>query len=259
MAASGVAASGVAGVPRGQHRWLPCRRSPATRRPAVPAEVRRISRDAVTLAEVGIWCPTPAAPRTRRGANYWAEEGYGGDLGRQRELVVRTLLESMLAGQTEALAGHLRLFAHNPRTLQELVRDLALTFTYADSLRPSLPLVWREVMVAVLDEVDSGADLRADRSWSGYAIASLIPTPQLTSADSDPDATLARARNNWPAPDEIGDLVERWLPIAHGEAKAADAVAQLARCASTEWQVSTGLVWVERVMGDDADQIAKHC
>jgi len=55
-------------------------------------------------------------------------------------------------------------------------------FTDYDSLRPSLPEVWRVVMAAVLDAIDEGAELLTDSHWSDYALGSLLPTPNSTSA-----------------------------------------------------------------------------
>jgi hypothetical protein len=195
----------------------------------------------------------------RRGVDHWARKGYSGYEDRQRQAVARVLVLLTIDGNPDPLTEHVRLFASNANALQTLLRDLALLFTYDDALRPHLGAVWRHPMTAALDAVDQGADLLGDRHWVDWAIGGLIPTPHISAGDMDPDATLRRARAGWVAPDSLADLVARWLPLAVGEPKAADAVAQLAKCAPPSWQVTTGLTWAEQVVADRYDTVANRC
>jgi hypothetical protein len=78
-------------------------------------------------------------------------------------------------------------------------------------------------------------------------------------SDRDPDATLNHSRTGWIVPDRLSDLVMRWLPLAVGEPKAADAIAQLARCGPHAWQQSCGLTWAERVVSSRYDSFANRC
>ena len=104
-------------------------------------------------------------------------------------------------------------------------------------------------MATVLDEIDAGASLIDDStSWYDYAISALLPVPQIKSEDLDPDATLNSCRASWAPPDTFGAVVDRWLAIGKGEPKCAEAVAQFARTAPTDWQATTGLVWLETVL-----------
>lgn len=195
----------------------------------------------------------------RRGAEYWAREGYSGYEDRQRQLMARVLVSLTTDGDPRPLTEHIRLFADNANALQTLLRDLALLFTYDDALRPRLGEVWRHALTAALDAVDAGADLLGDRHWVDWAIGGLLPTPHIGAGDSDPDGTLLRARTGWLAPDSIADLVTRWMPLAQGEPKAADAVAQLAKCGPMTWQLTTGLSWAEQVIDGRYDEFANRC
>ena len=198
----------------------------------------------------------------RRSSDHWATEGYGGYgpfRGRQRPSVVRALVESAVVGDAEPLKGHVRAFASNARALDQLLRDLAILFTYDESLRAHLRGVWRTVMTTVLDAVDAGADFSDDRHWSDGAIAGLLPTPQLEMADGDPDATFTRARRDWLAPDDIADLIARWLVLARWDPKALDAIAQLARCASPTWQATRGLALAEDAIDGHYNAVAGSC
>jgi hypothetical protein len=57
----------------------------------------------------------------------------------------------------------------------------------------------------------------------------------------------------------MDSLIDRWINIARGEPKAADAVAQFARTTSIAWQTTKGLTWLDRVMNNRYDQFANRC
>jgi len=93
-----------------------------------------------------------------------------------------------------------------------------------------------------------------------WAVAPYLqPTPQLDMADRNPDATLDHARTRWISPDRLADLVMRWLLVAAGEPKAADTLAQWARCASFAWQADDGLTWAERDVDGRYGAFANRC
>jgi hypothetical protein len=169
------------------------------------------------------------------------------------------LIRLAVAGDSEQLREYIRTFSSNASALYELLRDLALRFTYDDDLRSKLHVVWRQVMTSALDALEAGANLRANHFRSDTAVARLLPTPQLDTGDIDPDATFERARQSWVAPDAIADLFTRWLPFARRKPDAVDAVVQLARCASPRWQAKIGLVWVEDVIDRDYAAVARRC
>jgi hypothetical protein len=230
--------------------------------------VNRLTAPLIATVPVarGESCVTDAARRLlptlfdahRRGLDHWARKGYD-RLDRHHKSVAEVLIRLAVAGDGEQLTEYVRIFSSNAPALDELLRDLALRFTYDDDLRPALQAVWRQVMTTALDALEAGADLRADHSRYGRALAQLLPTPQLNTGDTDPDATLERARQSWVAPDAIADLVTRWLPFARREPNAVDAVVQLALCASPLWQATTGLVWVEDVIDRDYAAVAGRC
>jgi hypothetical protein len=195
----------------------------------------------------------------RRGSDHWAREGYDDLSNRHRPRVVRVLVEAAQAGDPRPLHDYVRAFSSNARALGQLLRDLATLFTYDETLRAALPSVWREVMATALDALDAGADLLSDHYWSDDARAGLLPTPQLDIGDKDPDTTLDQARASWVSPDEIADLVIRWLPVARRDPKAVDAVVQLARCAAFAWQATTGLDWIEELIDGRHDMVAGRC
>jgi len=156
------------------------------------------------------------------------------------------LTERAAGGDVQPLVDHVRAYITNPRALEAFLHDLSVTFTYDEGLRTSLNRVWRPIMEEALGQIAGGVDLLGDGDWPRpQALAALLPIPRLRLGDPDPDATLNRAWESWPPVDEIADLVTRWIAIAEGVPEAVDAAGQLARCAPSEWQASTGLRWVE--------------
>lgn len=187
----------------------------------------------------------------RRALDHWWREGYDHLSQRHHEPVARVLMEAAIRGDRTVLDNHLRTFASNSHALQMFMDSFATIFSYDDRLRPSLSTVWVPSLRTVLDAIDAGADLRGDEhSWFDWAVASLLPTPKVESADLDPDATLNRCRESWADPDDFADLFDRWAALAKGEPRAADAVAQLARTAPIGWQATTGIDWLETILDE---------
>ncbi len=195
----------------------------------------------------------------RRGSDNWAKKGYDAPSDIQRRKTVRVLVEAAAAGDARALTEHVRVFTSNARALDQLLRDVAVLFTYDDTLRPALPAVWRGMFTVVLDALQGGVSLGGDDFWSDSAIAGMLPTPQMDIIDRDPEATFGKARQNWISPDDIADLVARWLPLARHKPRAVDALVDLAKCATTSWQATTGLAWVEDLVNNDYAAVASKC
>ena len=114
-------------------------------------------------------------------------------------------------------------------------------------------------MEAALDEMETASELPADRHWSPLAPGGLIPAPEPSLDDADPDASIEHARRAWPAPDTFSDLITRWRAVAQGHPRAADALVRLSLCAPPAWQATTGLQWIEQLIGGNYAAFAGHC
>lgn len=195
----------------------------------------------------------------RRAWDRYARKGYGRFGERRGRRAARVLVELAAAGDFRPLTDYVRVFSDNARALDELFDGLALVFTYEDSAAPILLPVARAAMTEVLDAIDAGADLMGDSYRSETAVARMILMPRIEASDDDVDATIRRARENWFAPDDIADLIARWMPLGSREPKAVDAIVQLAQCASGSWQAQTGLLWVEQVIDSEYKSVAARC
>ena len=173
--------------------------------------------------------------------------------------IARLMIEAAIRGEREYLDQHLHSVAGNPHGLQMFMDGFAEVFTYDDVLRESLGQFWEPSLRVVLDAIDGGADLRADRdSWFDWAVASLLPTPHLDTSDRDPDATLERCQASWVHPDAFVELFPRWAELAKGEARAAESLARLLRGAPLEWQATTGLEWMLGLVGEHHAALANR-
>lgn len=195
----------------------------------------------------------------RRGSEHWAEEGYAEHFNRYRSRVARVLAETAAAGDGGPLSDYVRAFASNPEALRQLLHDLAVLFTYDEAMRPDLPGVWRLVMQTALDAWEAGADLPPSGSCLDDALAGLVPKPTYDPGDRDFEATRTRARQGWATPEQIGDLVARWIPLARRSPDALDSFVGFAECASPAWQVTTGLEWTEALIDGAFSEVARRC
>jgi hypothetical protein len=192
----------------------------------------------------------------RRVADLWATKGYGHFGDRDRRRVAGVLVKAAAAGDPRHLAAHLSAFAANGAALQELLGDMAWTFTYDAELRKTLRTVWPGVMDEVLTAWESGRMPAGRDHWRDYSIGHLLPTPTIDVADTSIDATLEAARASWIAPNEIESSIERWLPFAEREPMAVDAVVELAKCGGVAWQASRGLELVERTIAGGYGEVS---
>lgn len=180
---------------------------------------------------------------------------------RQPQAVAHALVQASVSGRPEGLLTYLDSLCSAEEALAETLRNLARVFTYDGKLRRHLLATWRRIMAIVLDAAEVGRTMQGghSRRHTERAVTMLLPTPQINGMDPDIDATLQTARSDWIHPDAIADLVTRWLPFAQQEPQSVDGVAQLARCAPTSWQLTTGLDWTETVIGNNFNTVAGRC
>ena len=197
----------------------------------------------------------------RRGAAHWATEGYGSSYGDEEDhrRVSRVLLTAAARGDADLLARHVRAFAGSPPALAQLLSDMSLLCTYEAELRSALPAVWPNVMQVALNAIEAGVDPRQDRHWGEDAVAGIIPHPALGPGDRDPDATLKAANRDWIDPAALGGLIARWISFARGSPRTVDALVGLLDTAPAVWQATTGLRWIEELIGGDYAAVAARC
>lgn len=203
-----------------------------------------------------LWAPLWDAHR--RGLAHWWKEGYDHHAHITHEPIARRMIEVALDGDRNIIGAHIETFAANSNALHLLFDGFATVFTYDEGLQARMVDFWPWALRLALDAIGDGTELRSQRHWFDYLVAALLPTPSPRSADPDIDGTLARCRVAWIQPAALGDLPDRWLRIARGQAKAVDAVVRLAKGTTPEWQTTVALTWIETIIDGRFDLIANH-
>lgn len=203
-----------------------------------------------------LWAPLWDAHR--RGLLYWWKKGYDHQAHISHEPIAQRMIEIALDGDRDTVDAHIKAFASDSRALHKLFDGFKTVFTYDERLRQSLVDFWPWALEIALDSLGDRAETHSQKDWFGYVTASLLPTPHARSWDPDIDNTLLRCRENWLQPNALGALGERWQRLARGEPKAVDAVIKFAKSASTQWQATSALAWIESIIDERYDRFANH-
>ncbi|WP_344755121.1 hypothetical protein [Leifsonella bigeumensis] len=217
-------------------------------------DARNVACLQIEVAE--LWAPLWDAHR--RGLAHWWKEGYDHYAHITHEPIARRMIEVALDGDRDIIGAHIETFAADSNALHLLFDGFATVFTYDGGLRARMAEFWPWALKIALDTVGDGTELRSQRHGFDYMAAALLPTPSPRSADPDIDGTLARCRETWIQPADLGDLPDRWLHLARTEAKAVDAVVKFAKGAPLAWQTTAALTWIETIIDSRFDLIANH-
>ncbi|QIR69884.1 hypothetical protein [Kocuria sp. KD4] len=203
-----------------------------------------------------LWSPLWDAHR--RGLAHWWKEGYDQHAHITHEPIARRMIKVALDGDRDIVGSYIKTFAADSNALHLLFDGFATVFTYDEGLRAHLADFWSWALRIALDTIGDGTELPSQRHWYDYMVAALLPTPSPRSADPDIDGTLARCRAAWIQPAALGELPDRWLRIARGQAKAVDAVVKFAKGTTPEWQTTVALTWIETIIDGRFDLIANR-
>lgn len=204
-----------------------------------------------------LWAPLWDAHR--RSQALWWEEGYDDDAHITHEPIARRMIEVALDGGRDTIGSHIETFAADSNALHLLFDGFATVFTYDEDIQARLSDFWPWALRTALDVIGDGTELRSRRGpWFEYMAAALLPTPRPRSADTDIDGTLISCRVAWLQPDALGELPDRWLRLARGQAQAVDAVVRFAKCTTPEWQTTVALTWIETIIDRRFDLFANR-
>jgi hypothetical protein len=179
-----------------------------------------------------------------RGSAYYAEKNFLPSNDDDR-IVAAALID---AGD-EFVLRHVRTLAGQANALERLLRDLATVATADARRRRAFRNIWPRVMIAVLDAVVAGRDVRRERHGGARAFAAVVPHPIPTGQESNLENVLRSASEDWPIPSELAEPITRWLPLAAGSAEAIDALVGLLQTRPIEEQ-ATRLQWVAALVID---------
>jgi hypothetical protein len=124
------------------------------------------------------------------------------------------------------------------------LRDLAAVGTETEELAHAAREVWPTLFAHVLDEVEANAAIydRSD-SFNGYALSYLLLNHPETTQSMDDE--FGRHTFKWVHPDELVELLPRWLPYAAGRSSCLLELIRFLRQLPTETQVTESLGWLD--------------
>ena len=112
--------------------------------------------------------------------------------------------------------------------------------------------------LAERDQNRGGARIRDDTPPHHPGAITTRAGPEFTTKN-EPAGATSGDHTHLAGPYTFSELIKRWLPIARGQPEAADALIKLAWCASPAWQATTGLQWVEELIGGNFAAVADRC
>jgi hypothetical protein len=200
---------------------------------------------------------TALADAHRRALPLYLEHHYKRD-DHDREPWVVAVIREAAKGHRTHLAAWLEEFGANPEAVGEFLDDASRVATYDVAFRVDFASVWPAIADHLLDAVDVGVPLRGRDYFDDRALANVVPSPQIRTADTNIDATLDAARFSWISLDVARPRIERWMPHALGSAHCVDSLVQFLRTTSIDAQVIEGLPWVRRLIEGHAGAIARR-
>lgn len=170
----------------------------------------------------------------------------------------RSLLQLAADGEISPLLQYVRYFSPCADCLEQFLRDCTELFTYSETLRGKMILIWPPIMEAALSEFDKGANPKKRDSRYGSAFSHLIPNPKPSMQERNYEETILLAQVNWIRAEDIFDLVERWIDYAKSDPMSVDAIARLVTDMPLEWQVQNGLSWIEKLIDSKYSLVANR-
>jgi hypothetical protein len=192
----------------------------------------------------------------RRHIKWWVElrGGYSDD-GEGLRIATR-LAEVAIRGETAPMFDLLHWAAGDPGLLMIAVDDLTEALTASSRAGSDILMAWLAMSNTVIDDLDSGITLDKIDTGTPYVFGSLLVKPNYPRKTEFTAERRALTLANWPHPSTFAPLFERWVPYASGMRQSVDAVAIVAEGTSLDWQLSTGLAWLERAIGGNYESLA---
>jgi hypothetical protein len=164
----------------------------------------------------------------------------------RRPHVADALFSCAAAGDDEPLIEHVAEVARQSEHLQATCREIAVFLTYSDEERQAHERAWSKAFGRAMA-------VAADRS-DPDGIASLLLYPSPVVAEPAFASVLLDARTRWLPPSTYAADIDRWIELCAGHGEAVDALVSFAWSCSDEWQRTTALEWLERVIAGRFDR-----
>ncbi|MFF4594169.1 hypothetical protein [Amycolatopsis sp. NPDC001319] len=169
--------------------------------------------------------------------------GTADDRGTHSLIAARALLESFARNcDVGPVLEHLDAVRVNADLMLNFLHGLAAAGAENERLAEAARSVWPSLLRSTLGRLDDEPSPYADHHWGDWTTAALLPDPLPWTQGLYNE--LVGAPIDWVRAEDLLELIDDWLPVARGEAKAVDGLIRILRKLPVEVQVTRGLRWV---------------
>jgi hypothetical protein len=169
--------------------------------------------------------------------------------------IARSLLPLLKKGQLDQLRAHLDDYVAHNDLLAEFLSAMAAAAEENTEAAAVVRSVWPGIMNHVLDLFERGSHSEGTGTFAHSGLAALLPNRSYESRYLYWE--LSGAPQAWAAPLQWKPQVERWLVTAAGKPECVDQLVVMLGTLPKSAQISPGVSWVEALVLDDPDAIAR--
>ena len=165
-------------------------------------------------------------------------------------IAARALLQSYAVdADLRPVFEHLDAVRHDAGILLNFLHGLAAAGAENDTLADAARRLWPSLLAHSLTYADEQPNVYRERPWGSWVAAALLPNPLPWTQGLYNE--LSGQPIDWVIPNELSDLVKRWIPLGIGEARCVDALVRLLRKLPIQDQVTHGLSWITALCVQD--------
>lgn len=186
------------------------------------------------------------------------EKGWTADhRGTHTLVAARALLEGFAKnGDVGPVLGHLDVFRANAGLMSNFLHGLAAAGAENERLAEAARGVWPSLLRHATGYVIDDPNPYQDHHWGDWAAAALLPDPLPWTQGLYNE--VIGAPIDWVRAEDLVELIDDWLPAAHGEAKCVDGLIGILQKLPVEVQVTRGLRWVSDLCIQDGRVTVKQ-
>lgn len=179
------------------------------------------------------------------------------DQGMHTLIAARALLEGFAKkGDAGPVLEHLNVLRADAGLMTNFLHGLAAAGAENERLAEAARGVWPSLLRRAIGYSNDDPSPYQDHHWGDWAAAALLPDP-LPWAQGLYNEVIG-APIDWVRAENLVELIDDWLPVAHGKAKCVDGLIGILRKLQVEVQVTRGLHWVSGLCIQDGRVTVKQ-
>ncbi|PWK89491.1 hypothetical protein C8D88_102765 [Lentzea atacamensis] len=172
------------------------------------------------------------------------KEGWSADdRGTHTLIAARALLEGFAKnGDVGSVLEHLDVLRADAGLMSNFLHGLAAAGAENERLAEAARGLWPSLLRHAIGYLSDDPSPYQEHHWGDWAAGALLPDP--TPWTQGLYNEIVGAPIDWVRAKDLVELIDEWLPTAHGEMKCVDALIGILRKLPVEVQVTRGLQWV---------------